>query len=155
VGRASRLDELVDHALVHWGGDFNVTRFPSERSGVACRLAMSDFFAFLHEQGLLDLPLARGLFTWSLAQVPPKWSRIDHFLISPDWEARFPGVAQKRLPRICSDHFPLLLDNVNGPRGKRLFKFENMWLKKEGFGALVKQCSSKAMVRFLSFPRFV
>jgi hypothetical protein len=28
---------------------------------------------------------------------------------------------------------------VNGPRGKRPFKFENMWLKKEGFGALVKQ----------------
>jgi hypothetical protein len=28
---------------------------------------------------------------------------------------------------------------VNGPRGKRPFKFENMWLKKEGFGAQVKQ----------------
>jgi hypothetical protein len=120
-------------------GDFNVTRFPSERSGVACRLAMSDFSDFLHEQGLLDLPLAGGLFTWSLAQDPPKWSRIDRFLISPDWEARFPGVAQKRLPHICSDHFPLMLDSVNGPRGKRPFKFENMWLKKKGFGALVKQ----------------
>jgi hypothetical protein len=85
------------------------------------------------------LPLAGGCFTWSLAQDPLKWSRIDCFLISPNWEARFPGVAQKRFPRICSDHFPLLLDSVKGPRGKRLFKFENMWLKKEGFGALVKQ----------------
>jgi hypothetical protein len=119
--------------------DFNVTRFPSERSEVTCRLAMSDFFYFLHEQGLLDLPLVEGLFTWSLAQNPPKWSRIDRFLISHDWEARFLGVSQKRLPRICSDHFPLLLDSVNGPRGKRPFKFENMWLKKEGFGALLKQ----------------
>jgi hypothetical protein len=134
-------DELA--GLMSWwnmpwciGGDFNVTRFPSERSGVACRLAMSDFSDFLQEQGLLDLPLAGGLFTWSLT---PKWSRIDRFLISSDWEARFPGVSQKRLPRICSDHFPLLLDSVNGPRGKRPFKFENMWLKKEGFGALVKQ----------------
>jgi hypothetical protein len=132
---------LMSWWIMPWciGGDFNVTRFSSERSGVACRMAMSDFSVFLHEQGLLDLPLAGGLFTWSLAQVPPKWSRIDRFLISPDWEARFPGVVQKRLPRICSDHFPLLLDNVNGPRGKRPFKFENMWLKKEGFGALVKQ----------------
>jgi hypothetical protein len=119
---------LMSWWIMPWciGGDFNVTRFSSERSGVACRMAMSDFSVFLHEQGLLDLPLAGGLFTWSLAQVPPKWSRIDRFLISPDWEARFPGVVQKRLPRICSDHFPLLLDNVNGPRGKRPFKFENM-----------------------------
>ena len=38
-----------------------------------------------------------------------------------------------------ANHFPLLLDSVNGPRGKRPFKFENMWLKNEGFGALVKQ----------------
>jgi hypothetical protein len=137
-------DELA--GLMSWwnmpwciGGDFNVTRFSSERSGAACRLDMVEFSDFLHEQGLLDLPLAGGFFTWSLAQDPPKWSRIDRFLISPDWEARFPGVSQKRLPRICSDHFPLLLDSVNGPRGKRPFKFENMWLKKEGFGALVKQ----------------
>ena len=28
---------------------------------------------------------------------------------------------------------------MNGPRGKKPFKFENMWLKKEGFGGLVKQ----------------
>jgi hypothetical protein len=70
---------------------------------------MSDFFDFLHEQGLLDLPLAGGLFTWSLAQDPPKWSRTDCSLISPNWEAKFPGVSQKRLPHICSDHFPLFL----------------------------------------------
>jgi hypothetical protein len=121
------------------GGDFNVTRFPSERSGVACRLAMSDFSEFLHDQGLLDLPLAGGFFTWSISQDPPKWSRIDRFLISHEWEARFPGVSQKRLPRFCSDHFPLLLECVNGSRGKRPFRFENMWLKNEGFGVLVKQ----------------
>jgi hypothetical protein len=56
---------LMSWWIMPWciGGDFNVTRFPSERSGVACRLAMSDFSAFLHEQGLLDLPLAGGLFT--------------------------------------------------------------------------------------------
>jgi hypothetical protein len=47
-------------------------------------------------------------------------------------------VSQKRLPQICSDHFSLL-NSVNGPGGKRPFKFENMWLKKEGFGALMKQ----------------
>ena len=86
----------------------------------------------------MDLPLVWGSFTWPLSKNPPKWSRIDCFLISHEWEARFPGVSQKRLIRFCSDHFPLLLDCVNGSSGSRPFKFENMWLK-EGFGALVKQ----------------
>ncbi|XP_059429183.1 uncharacterized protein LOC132162996 [Corylus avellana] len=70
------------------GGDFNVTRFPSERSGGA-RLdsAMMGFSDFISEQGLMDLPLAGGAFTWSVSQDPPLWSRIDQFLISPDLEA--------------------------------------------------------------------
>jgi hypothetical protein len=61
--------------MVYWG-DFNVTCFPSERSGVACCLAMSEFSDFLHEQGMLDLPLARGRFTWSPAQDRLKWLRL-------------------------------------------------------------------------------
>jgi hypothetical protein len=51
---------------------------------------------------------------------------------------RFPGVMQKRLPRLCSDHFPILLDMGEVSRGRRPFKFENMWLKAEGFVDLVK-----------------
>jgi hypothetical protein len=97
-------------------GDFNVTCFPSERSRAACRLGMSDFVDFLHDQGLLDLPLVGGLFTWSLAQDPPKWSRNDRFLMSLEWEAMFPNVSQKRLPRICSDHFPLVAKDCSNLR---------------------------------------
>jgi endonuclease/exonuclease/phosphatase family metal-dependent hydrolase len=92
-------------------GDFNVTQFPSERSGDVCLCsATRDLFDFIFDQGLMDLPLARGSFTWSLTQDPPIWSRIDCFLVSLDWEARFPGVFQKRLSRLYSDHFPILLD---------------------------------------------
>jgi hypothetical protein len=54
-------------------------------------------------------------------------------------------VSQERLPLICLDHFPLIVNSVNGPRGKRLFKFENMW-QGGGFWGF-----SEAMVGFLSF----
>jgi hypothetical protein len=50
-----------------------------------------------------------------------------------NWEAQFPNVSQKKLPRILSDHFPLLLDCGLAVRSSRYFKFENMWLKSEGF----------------------
>jgi endonuclease/exonuclease/phosphatase family metal-dependent hydrolase len=66
--------------------------------------------------------------TWSISNDPPMWSRIDRFLVSPGWEAQFPGVSQKRLSRLYSDHFPILLDCGDVSRGSKRFKFKNMWL---------------------------
>jgi hypothetical protein len=90
-------------------GNFNVTRFPSERFGKA-RLcsAMTDFSDFISDQELMDLPLAGGSFTWSISHDPPMWSRIDRFLVSHDWEVRFPLVSQKRLSCLYSDHISIL-----------------------------------------------
>jgi hypothetical protein len=113
------------------GGDFNVVRFPSERSGGRhISSAMREFSDFIFERGLMDLPLAGGLCTWSNSR---SWSRIDRFLVSPDWEARHPDVLQKRLLCLCSDHFPIILACGGNKGGRKSFKFENMWLKEEGF----------------------
>ena len=93
------------------GGDFNIVRFPSERSSDSSySTAMMEFSDFIAKQGLVDILLVRGQFTWSNDQEDESWSRIDRFLISPSWEDHYPAVLQKRLPRLCSDHFPLLLE---------------------------------------------
>jgi hypothetical protein len=48
------------------GGDFNVVRFPNERrAGGGISSAMWEFSDFILDQGLLDLPLVGGRFTWS------------------------------------------------------------------------------------------
>jgi hypothetical protein len=113
------------------GGDFNVIRFPCERSGAAhISSAMTEFSGFILEHELMDLPLAGGSFTWTNLS---SWSRLDKFLVSPNWEAKYPGLIQKRLPRLCSDHFPILLVCGGILRGKRPFKFENIWLQEDGF----------------------
>ncbi len=45
------------------GGDFNVTRFPSERLGDARRCpTMTEFLDFIFDQGLMDIPLVGGKF---------------------------------------------------------------------------------------------
>jgi hypothetical protein len=81
----------------------------------------------------MDLPLAGGSFTWSNNQENPTWSGLGRFLVSPDWEVKFPGSLQKRLPRLCSNHFLILLDCGGIHWSPRPFKFENMWLKADGF----------------------
>ena len=109
------------------GGDFNVVRFPSERSGSSnFTSAMHQFSAFIFEQSLIDLPLVGESFTWSNSREVASRSRLDKFLLSADWEENFPSVCQRRLSRLLSDHFPILLEGGNLHGSKKPFRFENM-----------------------------
>ena len=109
-------------------------RFPSERSGsVYFTIAMRRFSAFISKQSLVDLPLVGGTFTRSNSREVASRSRLDRFLLSTDWEENFLSVCQRHLSRLLSDHFPILLEGGNLHGGKKPFRFENMWLKDEGF----------------------
>ncbi|XP_041009220.1 uncharacterized protein LOC121253280 [Juglans microcarpa x Juglans regia] len=139
--------------LVYWWR-FNVTHFSSERSGGSSfNPTMVDFSTFIFEHDLLDIPLAGGSFTWSSNRELPSWSRIDRYLVSPEWEAHYLDLIRKRLPRLCSDHFPILLDCGGLRGGSRYFKFENMWLKSEGFLDKVRQWWSS--YHFYGKPSYV
>ena len=121
------------------GGDFNVIRFPSKRSREG-RLSgsMGRFTEVIDELALRDLPVQGGPFTWSGGLNGQSRSRLDRFLISKDRENHFRGVSQCTLPRPVFDHFPILLDGDDVRRGPIPFRFENMWLKEEGFKELLK-----------------
>ena len=48
------------------GGDFNVVRFLSKKTGMSSfNYAMHEFSDFISECGLMDIPMEGGLFTWS------------------------------------------------------------------------------------------
>jgi endonuclease/exonuclease/phosphatase family metal-dependent hydrolase len=133
------------------GGDFNVTLFHNERSGGARRRReVADFADFTAEMGLMDLPLAGGVSTWANNL---SWSRLDRFLVSLDWELSYPGLMQKKLLRVCSDHAPIVLMRGCERIGKSAFKFENMWLKEEGFVDKVKSWWSSFY--FMGSPSFI
>jgi len=91
------------------GGDFNVIRFPSERSTCGRLLGMREFSNFINSCNLVDPPMEGACFTWSSHEEVPMLSRIDQFLFSVDWKAHFQGVHQVIVPKITSDHFPILL----------------------------------------------
>ena len=58
--------------------------------------------------------------------------------MTPSWLDKFSSVLQRRLPRLTSDHFPILLEGDGLRRGPFPFRFENMWLKVEGFKDLIR-----------------
>ena len=61
----------------------------------------------------------------------------------------FGNVSQRVLPRVGSNHCPLLVEVGGVSKGHSAFKFENMWLKDEGFVAMVE------WVLFLGSPSFI
>ena len=117
------------------GSDFNVVRFPSECAGsTVYTAAMCEFFDFISEKGLIDLPLEGETFTWSNSREVESKARLDRFLFFANWEDKFPTVCQSKMSRLLSDHFLIVLEGGSfQPRGRRPFRFENIWLKDEGF----------------------
>ena len=90
------------------GGDFNIIRFPSECLGAASfSRAMNGFSDFVSLHGLMDIHMEGGLFTWSNSSSA---SRLYRFLFSPLFGDHFSQFSQKRLSRVLSNHFPILLE---------------------------------------------
>ena len=111
------------------GGDFIVVRFPSEHYGsTSFTVVMREFSNLISEQGLIDILLQGGSFIWSNSCEVASKARLDRFLFSADWEDKFPSISQQRLPRLLSDHFPIVLEGGSFQRGRMPFRFENIWL---------------------------
>ncbi|RVW80668.1 Transposon TX1 uncharacterized 149 kDa protein [Vitis vinifera] len=116
------------------GGDFNLVRFPEERSrGGGLTASMRRFSEVVEDLELRDYPLRGGPFTWRGGLNNRVQSRLDRFLVTDSWDNMFNGAVQGILPRPVSDHFPILLEGGGLKRGPSPFRFENMWLEEEGF----------------------
>ena len=112
-------------------GNFNAIRFPSKRLGAEnFTQGVYNFFDFFSFNGLMDIPLKGGSYTWSNSL---SGSRIDCFLFSSKWEEHYPNIHQKRLVRVLSDHFSISLEGGDIRKGRRLFRFENIWLQVDDF----------------------
>nr|XP_023884749.1 uncharacterized protein LOC111996948 [Quercus suber] len=138
--------EELSWVHTHWNkswflfGDFNVIRYPCERLGCdSFSPAMFAFSDFIENNFLVDLPLEGASFTWFRDSDPKSVSRIDRTLVSADWEDHFGNVSQRVLPRVIFNHCSILVESGVVGRGRGAFKFENMWLKVEGFVEKVQQ----------------
>ncbi|XP_070017166.1 uncharacterized protein [Nicotiana sylvestris] len=121
-------------------GDFNVTRYPSEKRECSRRSrAMVEFSDFIEDMELIDLRLEGGNYTWFKGDNHTAASRIDRFLISEEWDVRFRNIKQTIQQRLISDHSPVALDCGAWEQAKSYFKFENWWLNVEGFEDRIRE----------------
>ena len=122
-------------------GDFNMIRFPSEEQRRP--YVPGDEEVLKGGWGVRSKGLASsggwGMFTWCVGLNNRSKSRIDRFLISEDWKVHFQGAIQVVLAKSVSDHSPILLDGGGMRRRPTPFRFENMWLKEDGFKEVLRQ----------------
>ena len=84
------------------------------------------------------MSLQGGPFHWRGGVNNQSLSMLDRFLVNEEWDCRFSGSRQCVPPRLVSNHFSILLDGGGLRKGHSPFRFENMWLKVEGFKDLMK-----------------
>ncbi|KAL7222868.1 hypothetical protein ACSBR1_024540 [Camellia fascicularis] len=107
------------------GGDFNeVLRTGERKSYTTISSSIDHFKDLLVRLELRDIPMLGRSFIWSNNQEAVRWSRIDRFLLNPEWLDKF-NIKQWGLERTLSDHCPILLIEDDGDWGPKPFKFLN------------------------------
>lgn len=117
------------------GGDRNVIRFPSKRSGgTFFSVEMIEFSDWIIQNSLVDLQLGGAQYTWSNHQEYPTLSRLDRFLVCRDWIQLVPETCQLALPKPMSNHCPIKLDTICERWEPSPFCFQLMSLEEKDRG---------------------
>ncbi|KAI3464221.1 hypothetical protein Pfo_020884 [Paulownia fortunei] len=137
------LRQIVDqYSSQPWllGGDFNTILRPKERTGQKDRrmTSQNDFSnMILDYYGLIDAGYEGSTFTWTNNKI---WKRLDRILYSEDWLNLFHMTKVSHLPRIWSDHSPLLISmSMNLAKSPPSFRFLRMWTRHHSFWEILKQ----------------
>jgi exonuclease III len=125
-------------------GDFNLITKASDKNNLNInRRLIGKFRAARDFLVLKDMRMDGRRFTWSNAQADPVLTKIDHVFCTADWDALFPDAHLQAITSACSDHAPFFLQgSVASPR-KQSFKFEEFWLRMQGFKETVSEAWNK------------
>ncbi|KAI3470716.1 hypothetical protein Pfo_027379, partial [Paulownia fortunei] len=111
------------------GGDFNAILHLQERTGQNDNrlTSLNDFGDMITNRGFIDAGYEGSCFTWTNYRV---WKRLDIILYSKDWLNLFQTTKVTHLPRIWSDHSPLLISTCfKCIRSVPSFRFLKMWTR--------------------------
>lgn len=112
--------------------DFNAIMGAHEHRGKVslAKRPMQDFQNWSNNNSLIHFPTAGAMFTWSNKREPYFFveRRLDRCIGSSIWTDICNFIAVSSLPKLRSDHHPLLLKfHINLARSVPHFKFLNSW----------------------------
>ena len=122
---------------------------------------MAAFRNCLDKCGLIDLGFHGPRFTWT--NKSPMWQtiikeRLDRGLGNADWTLLFPTAEIHHLPRVKSNHCPIMLNtDPSEPKIPKTFRLEQMWLTDPSFPSMVEdswQASARIPTASSSLSRF-
>lgn len=126
-------------------GDFNDLLSVADKKGRVAHpnWLFNGFRSAILDCILTDIPLRGYQFTWVRGRGTEAAveERLDRAFGCPDWLTKFPNVTLTNLIAPTSDHSPILLKLEGEMRhiGAHKFRFENQWLREEGFSDLVPE----------------
>lgn len=148
------LESMKDHMTVPWLllGDFNeVIRQEDKRGGREVRGHSVDRMRHMIEVcQLLEVDFTGPRFTWTNGQSGNLLieKRLDQGWANEDWFSKFCKAHVQHLPRINSDHHPLLLDLSDTGHHrlpKRSFKFQACWMEHRDFATFMENAWQESM----------
>jgi hypothetical protein len=120
-------------------GDFNqIYRASDKNRDNSNQSRINRFRDALNTCELKEIHLQNRKYTWSNEQQDPTMSKLDGFFCNEEWDIAFATHILNALSSGLSDHCPLLLAKVDGPRRTMSFRFENFWTKMPGFKETVQ-----------------
>ncbi|KAL2926353.1 hypothetical protein RDABS01_011626 [Bienertia sinuspersici] len=145
------MEKLNEEQRRPWlcGGDFNLMLMSSKKKGGnGFKVNEAETFRDAIEScHMMDLGFNGHEFTWTNNRAGDHnvQERLDRFLANQLWKDLFLGSFVTHLSRRRSDHLPIMLCLKGYPRAKnerkkkKLFKFEEIWLKENMCEEIIKE----------------
>lgn len=137
-------------------GDFNEITSLDEKEGGRIRplRQINEFVSALEDWWVSDLGFVGNKFTWDNKHEDSSWTRLrlDRGAANSWWRALFPSAKVVHLFSEASDHLPIILDWVgssmggvcpNNCRRRRIFQFEQKWVKMDECKTLIESTWAK------------
>lgn len=131
-------------------GDYNELVAAVDKSFGSLSGRFGGLKRWVERNALIDLGFKGSRFTWTNNRIK---ERLDRGFCNSAWRTLFPEAFIKHLPRLSSDHCPIMLQlhsNFVINRRNQPFRFQAMWLSHADFSNFVADNWNSSLGNFLN-----